>query len=147
MRNESAKREMSAKRRVRGGMPGFGTLASELDKLEARVLFAVAPLPPVVSITQVTGEAWEAAPSTHPGVLRLTRTGSTATALTVTLGIQGTAVAGTNYKLTGPNGNIVVFNGLAQVTIPIGAASADITIVPLEDNTANGPLTVQVIVA
>src|SRR4051812_17591965 len=101
--------------RERAGAMGMA-LAMELEKLETRVLYATTPLP-VVSLTTVTGEAWEAQPGTHPGALLLTRTGSTATALTVTLGIFGTAVPGTHYFLQGPQGAVGVVNNMTQVTI------------------------------
>src|ERR1051325_5120372 len=90
MRKAFGNKGQNGRRVAAAAMQGYGNLTSELENLEARVLFATTPLPPVVSISQVTPEAWEAAPLAHPGVVRLTRAGSTATALVVTLGFHGT---------------------------------------------------------
>jgi hypothetical protein len=66
-----------------------------------------------------------------PAVFTVTRTGETNLALDVYYGIGGTASNGFDYvRLPG------------SVTIPVGAASADIMIVPLDDNLPEGRETV-----
>ncbi len=57
------------------------------------------------------------------GVFTVTRTGSTSAALTVNYTISGTATNGTDYSSIG-----------TSVTIPIGASSATVTIMPVRDD-------------
>ncbi|MEK7412903.1 MAG: Calx-beta domain-containing protein, partial [Planctomycetota bacterium] len=78
------------------------------------------PPPPTVSMTTPDTSAAEAA--LDPGRFTITRTGVTTAALTVTYVITGTATAGTDY---------VSLSG--TVTIPIGAASANVDVTPIED--------------
>ncbi len=61
----------------------------------------------------------------NPGGVRITRTGSTAAALTVWLKITGIAVRATDYTLN-PNAG-------SFATIPAGSAQLDIAVVPIDD--------------
>ena len=75
---------------------------------------------PTVTLAATTGTATEAGPV--PGVFTVTRTGSTAAALTVSYTVGGTATAGSDYTaLSG------------SVTIAAGAASATIAVTPVDD--------------
>lgn len=78
------------------------------------------PATPVVSMTVTDGAAAEA--GLDVGVLTVTRTGATTTALSVTYTVSGTATSSSDYiALTG------------TLTIPAGQTSATITITPLDD--------------
>jgi len=85
---------------------------------------------PVVSITASDGTTTEGTPS-DTGVFTVSRTGSTAAALTVSYTIGGTATNGGDYD--GLSGSVI---------IPIGAVSVPITVVPREDNLVEGNETV-----
>jgi hypothetical protein len=77
--------------------------------------------PPIgVSITATDANAAEAGADT--GTFTVTRTGSTAAALTASLSITGTATNGFDYQTLA-----------SSVTIPAGAASATITVTPIDD--------------
>ncbi len=76
---------------------------------------------PVVTVTALDASASEA--GTDPGVFLITRTGSTAAALTVYYGFTGSALHGTDYaSLPG------------QITFPIGAVSVPVVITPYDDD-------------
>jgi hypothetical protein len=70
-----------------------------------------------------------------PGEFTVYRAGDTTTALTVNYRLSGTAAKFTDYRR--PQGDMPEF-----VTIPAGAASATITIVPVDDTLAEGTETV-----
>jgi PKD repeat protein len=66
-----------------------------------------------------------------PGIFRVSRTGNNSLPLTISYGFGGTAVNGVGYNaLSG------------TVTVPSGAASQDIQIVPIDDNLTEGTETV-----
>lgn len=76
---------------------------------------------PIVSVTAIDPDASEA--NRDPGVILVSRTGSTAATLIVYYGLSGRALHGTDYAaLTG------------QVTLPAGAASAPVMITPYDDD-------------
>lgn len=75
---------------------------------------------PVVTLVAADPVASESGPD--PGTFRLTRTGSTASALTVNLRSAGTAIPGTDYSALG-----------ATAVIPAGQASLDLPVTPLAD--------------
>jgi hypothetical protein len=81
-----------------------------------------APVPalPVVTVAATVATATEV--GQIPGVITISRTGATTTALTVNYTLTGTAVAGTDYISPG-----------ATAILPIGAAAAAVTITPLLD--------------
>jgi hypothetical protein len=85
---------------------------------------------PRLSITTPDQYAHE---SGDPGQIVVTRTGSTAAALTVQFARSGTATNGTDYVNIG-----------TSVIIPAGAASVPITITPLNDSLVEGNETVTV---
>ena len=68
-----------------------------------------------------------------PAAFLVTRTGSTASALTVLFAVSGTATSAADYQSIG-----------TQVVIPAGAASAPMTIAPLNDAAVEGTETVTV---
>jgi DNA-binding beta-propeller fold protein YncE len=78
---------------------------------------------PVPNTSEATG--------TPPGIVRLARTGSTATALNVKVGISGTAKNGIDYATLA-----------ASYTIPSGSPTLDIPVNPISDNRAEGNQTV-----
>ncbi len=89
---------------------------------------------PTVTIAANDASASEAGPD--QGQLTITRTGSTASPLTVTIAIGGTATNGTDY------------NSLSTTaTIPGGQASSTVTIAPIDDAAVEGSETVTVTVA
>src|SRR5581483_5642435 len=75
---------------------------------------------PRVTIAATDADASEGGP--NPGVFTVTRTGSTAVAVTVNYVVTGTAARGADYTaLSG------------SVTIPAGATTATITVTPIDD--------------
>jgi hypothetical protein len=98
--------------------------------LVASGLWLLAPLTraqPVVTIHATDDVAAETLPGEPPntGSIRLSRSGSTASALTVWLRVRGTAVPGVDYAFANPVGSFV--------TIPAGRASLDLSILPRDD--------------
>ena len=86
---------------------------------------------PVVSIVATDPNAAEA--GLDPGTFTISRTGPTAAALTVTLARSGTATSGSDYN--------AIATPLSLV-IPAGAASATVTVTPIQDTLLEGPETV-----
>jgi hypothetical protein len=80
---------------------------------------------PTVTVVASDPNASEAGPK--PGTFTISRDGSTTNALTVNYSLSGTAANGTDYQ---------VLSG--SVTIPIGAASANVTVRPIDDAVAKG---------
>jgi hypothetical protein len=83
-----------------------------------------------VSIAATDANASEA--GSDPAVFTVTRTGSTAAALTLNVSVSGTATSGTD------------FTPLSTVTIPAGSTSATLSVVPMDDSTVEAPETVVV---
>lgn len=83
---------------------------------------------PTLSVAATTAIAVEA---TTSGQFTVSRTKKTTEALTVPYTVGGTAVAGTHYTALG-----------GSVVIPVGSASATITVQPLENRTWDGPTSV-----
>src|SRR3990167_6038374 len=77
---------------------------------------------PTVSVSATDSTASE--PGTDTGAITFTRTGSTASSLTVNYTISGTATNGTDYTSIA-----------SPITIPAGQASAVLTITPINDAT------------
>jgi len=95
---------------------------------------------PSVSLTAVDATATENAAG-DTATLRLTRTGSTAVALTVNFNpASGTAVVG-DYTLT--PALTTGSGGFNTFTIPADASSQDILLTPTNDSAAEGPETVR----
>jgi hypothetical protein len=76
-----------------------------------------------VTISAIDSTATEAGPTT--GAFRVSRTGSTASSLTVFYSVGGTATPGSDYT-TLPG----------SVTIPAGLSTADIIVTPINDSLA-----------
>jgi hypothetical protein len=82
-------------------------------------------LPPTVTVVATTPNASETGPT--PGVFTVSRTGSTASALTVFYALGGAAINGVDYQsLPG------------SVTIPVGQSSTTITVTPIDDSLVEG---------
>ncbi len=80
---------------------------------------------PTVSVAATDANAGETTPNT--GTFTITRTGATTSALTVNVGLGGSAANGSDYaQVTSP------------VTIPAGSASATVTVSPVDDNLVEG---------
>jgi acetyl esterase/lipase len=75
---------------------------------------------PLVTLVATDPVASESGPDS--GTFRLTRTGSTASALTVNLRVSGSAVLGTDFSVLG-----------TPTVIPAGQANLDLTVTPLAD--------------
>ncbi len=80
---------------------------------------------PNVSI--LAGDANAAEAALEPGSIVISRTGSTAAALTVGLTVGGTAVSGTDYNTV-----------TVPAVIPVGSGSVTLTVTPVDDATAEG---------
>jgi hypothetical protein len=78
---------------------------------------------PLPTVTVVATDASASEAGSNPGVFTITRTGTTASALTVNYTLGGTASNGTDYNTLG-----------TAVTIPAGAASATVTVIPNTDS-------------
>lgn len=83
---------------------------------------------PIVSLIVSDSTATESGPTT--GTYTVSRTGSTASALTVSVSSSGTATSGSDY-----------FALTSSITIPIGASSSSVTLTPIADTLAEGPET------
>ena len=84
------------------------------------------PDQPVVTIAALQAEATEA--GRRAGVLRVSRAGSTAVALSVNYTISGSATSGSDY---------LALSG--SLTLPTGVTSADITLTPIDDRLVEDP--------
>ncbi len=83
----------------------------------------VSSLPPTVTVSATDSTAAEQGQAT--GLITVSRTGSTATALTVQLSLAGsTATSASDYNSIG-----------TSVTIPAGSTTATITVTPIDDTT------------
>ena len=80
---------------------------------------------PTISIAATDPNAAEA--NADPGVFTVSRTGATASALTVPLTFSGTAVNGTDYQTLA-----------SSVTIPAGQSSATVTVTPINRQIIGG---------
>ncbi|HVE40579.1 MAG TPA: S8 family serine peptidase [Planctomycetota bacterium] len=106
-------------------MPDGGQIPL-LDALAA--LNSTATLPEV-TVTATDPDASEDA--TEPGVFTIRRSGSTTGDLVITFTVSGSAASGTDYASLG-----------TSVTIPSGAASATVTLQPVDDGIIEGSETV-----
>ncbi len=80
---------------------------------------------PLVSVTAFDSTASETGPDL--GTFRFARTGSTASTLTVTFTVTGTAISGTDYQSVP-----------LTVTFNVGQSTADVVVVPSADATVEG---------
>jgi hypothetical protein len=83
------------------------------------------------AVTVAATDANASETASDPGVFTITRTGSTASAVTVNFIISGTASNGTDYTALG-----------SSVTIPVGAASSTVAVSPVDDSVFEGSETV-----
>jgi hypothetical protein len=77
------------------------------------------PPEPALTLEAVDPEAGE---PIDRGIFRITRNTMTGTALQITVALSGTATAGTDYQAIA-----------SPVTLPAGAASVDVPVVPIDD--------------
>lgn len=109
-------------------------LPADTAARSAGISIAAAAGPPIVSVSGVDRDAAE--PGSNAGSFLVTRTGSTASPLTVTLAPSGTAQAGTDYT------------ALPQsVTFNAGADRATLAVTPLDDFATEPTETVRLAVA
>jgi acetyl esterase/lipase len=107
------------------------------DPAEASVAIAdndFDPSRPIVSVIATDFQASE--PGADPGQFTITRTGSTAAALTVSLVTGGTAINGTDYSALP-----------STVTFNAGVSRLLVTLTPLDDHTPEAPKTATLTVA
>ena len=90
---------------------------------------------PVVSIGVTDPLSSEA--GVNPGLFTITRTGPTNVTLLVKFNRTGTAANTTDYAM-----NPVPSGSPLQITIPVGAASVNFTVTPVNDVSSEGPETV-----
>jgi hypothetical protein len=90
-----------------------------------------APLPGLATVTVAATDASASEALADPAVFTVTRTGSTASPLTVQYSLGGSAVAGKDYAA--PSGYVV---------LPAGSATATVTVAPTDDALAEGSETV-----
>lgn len=83
------------------------------------------------TVTVAATDASAAEPGTDTGLFTVTRTGSTAAALTVNFSISGTATSGSDYA-----------NLPSSLVIPAGAGSATLLVTPLNDTVVDPAKTV-----
>jgi hypothetical protein len=81
---------------------------------------------PTVSVTARDGSA----ASSTPGVFTFTRSGDTSNALTVTYTLGGTASSGVDYIVPAASPAVGAIIAVPSVTIPAGATSATLSIMP-----------------
>jgi alpha-tubulin suppressor-like RCC1 family protein/subtilisin family serine protease len=79
------------------------------------------------AVTIVATDALASEAGSNPGLYTITRTGSTASPLTVAITVFGDAKNGTDYQTIG-----------TSVTIPAGSSSATISILPINDTAIEG---------
>jgi hypothetical protein len=97
------------------GGPGYAVAPASSDSV---TIVDTNPLP-VVTVTASSPTATEPGVS---GAFQVSRTGNTASALTVSITLGGTAINGTDYVTIGQT-----------VVIPAGSASATVTVTPIDD--------------
>ena len=103
-----------------------------LAVLGLTALGSVARAQTTVSVVATDANAAETAPGVapNPANIRVSRTGSTTSALTVWVRVSGAAVQGVDYRFPNPIGSIVI--------IPAGSSSLDIPITVLDDYLIEG---------
>jgi hypothetical protein len=93
--------------------------------------YTVQALNTLPTVTVAATDATAAEPGTDTGTFTVTRTGSTAAALTVNLTVGGTATNGVDYT--------TIAN---TVTIPAGSSTATVQVTPIDDTLVEGDETV-----
>ena len=128
------------------GKPGFfGTLTwpwvdplggTKFYTLPARLRFdGGSPPPALPTVTVAATDAAASEAGLGQGKFTITRTGATTNALTVHVGLGGTATAADYAAIA------------ATLTIPAGSASATVTVTPVDDTAAEGSETVVLTIA
>jgi hypothetical protein len=106
--------------RIALGGDGEIYVLSKTDGMIRRMLATTGPVPPTVTIAATDATATEAGTTT--ATFTVSRTGSTASQLSIGYVVTGSATAGSDYTaLSG------------SVTIPAASASATITVTPIDD--------------
>ena len=124
--NETVVATLAASAAYRPGTLNSATITSTSDD--------TAPTVPTVSIAATDATATEAGPTT--GTFTISRTGATTSALRVNYTVGGTATPGSDYTALA-----------ASLNIPAGAASATLTVAPLNDTAVENDETVLVTLA
>src|SRR6185295_16367299 len=103
-------------------LPGLAGRCTTGGRLNAQKALGTTPTtPPVVTVSAADADAAE---SGDTGAFTITRTGSTAAALTVNYTLGGTASNGADYQS---------LSGIASISV--GSSSTTITVTPLADST------------
>ena len=114
-----------------------------LNAVNSSKIFIATSALPIITVTAKKGNALESEAGTPAGdgTFQLQRSGGNLTQpLTVTLGITGDAVLGTNYTLFGPNN--ATLSASTTVTFPANSQTITLTVAPIEDGVADGTLNV-----
>ena len=126
--------------------------AYNINSPQSTATVSIADSNPKITISTTDAAAGETVTPGSPnvGVIRLTRTGPTTSALTVGFDLAGTALLGegNNYTLTAtPAAGLSLVGNSGIISIPAGQAFVDITITPVDDSAVNDPRTVLVTLA
>ena len=106
------------------------TAATSSAPTSAGTKACLTDITPPNGVTIAATDANAAEAGADPGVFTITRTGSTAAALTVSVAFAGTATAGSDYT------------NLATVTLAAGSASVTLPVTPIDDSTVEGAETI-----
>jgi serine protease len=107
------------------------TAASSTAPATAGATACLTDITPPAGVTITATDASAAEAGTDPGVFTITRTGSTAAALTVNLAFSGSATNGTDNTMLS-----------TTASIPAGSASTTVTVTPFDDTVVEGAETV-----
>lgn len=111
------------------GDSGFSNTASARTPAEP-------PPAEVATVTVIASDALASEPGSNPGAFVISRSGATLTALTVRYALGGTALNGSDYQ---------ALSGVA--TIPAGATSVTVLVLPLDDSAIELPEVVSLTLA
>jgi hypothetical protein len=132
---------------AKGKVNAFSVQATDGEALALKtspVYVATLPIPSVsIKVSRAKALESKAGSASANALFTISRSGNTSTDLTVSLSISGTAVADTNYNLVDSQGN-TLSGDTATITIPARKSSVLLSVVPVQDNTADPTLTVQV---
>jgi len=117
-------------------LPGLAGKCATGGRLNLQKALGTAPPPPTPTVTVAATDSAAAEAGADTGAFTISRTGSTASALTVNYTLGGTAVNGTDYQsLSG------------SATIPASVSSATVVVTPIDDAGLEGAETVALTVS
>jgi fibronectin type 3 domain-containing protein len=121
--NAAATTSVTASLTLASGSYALGTTAP--------ITISILPAPDGVSLAATDASATVGAIPADTGTWTLTRTGSTAAALTTNFTLSGTAVEGTDYSLASSNSTLTTTTTGGTITFAANASTATITLTPL----------------